>query len=93
MSKILSFCNHNKLAVVPQGGNTGVCGGCVPIFDEIIISAELLNEIIGFDELSGKIWVIQFTNCRLFKSIHLVIANKYFSCVENRKVYIKCMST
>ena len=33
VSKILKFCNENMLAVVPQGGNTGLVGGSVPIFD------------------------------------------------------------
>ncbi len=33
ISQILSYCNTNKLAVVPQGGNTGLVGGSVPVFD------------------------------------------------------------
>ncbi|CAG9856913.1 unnamed protein product [Phyllotreta striolata] len=53
ISKILSFCNKENLAICTQGGNTGVVGGCVPVFDEIVISTELLNEIISFDENSG----------------------------------------
>lgn len=27
VSQILSYCNQRKLAVVPQGGNTGLVGG------------------------------------------------------------------
>lgn len=42
------------MAVCPQGGNTGVCGASIPLFDEIIISAELLNKIISFDAISGN---------------------------------------
>lgn len=53
VSKILSFCNLNRLAVVPQGGNTGVVGGAVSVFDEIIISTELMNSVINLDEISG----------------------------------------
>jgi (R)-2-hydroxyglutarate---pyruvate transhydrogenase len=26
VSQILKYCNENKLAVVPQGGNTGLVG-------------------------------------------------------------------
>lgn len=33
VSKILAHCNNRKLAVVPQGGNTGLVGGSVPVFD------------------------------------------------------------
>ncbi|XP_076269357.1 D-2-hydroxyglutarate dehydrogenase, mitochondrial-like isoform X1 [Rhynchophorus ferrugineus] len=55
VSKILEFCNTNKLAVCPQGGNTSVCGGSIPIFDEVIVSMELMNQIINIDENSGAI--------------------------------------
>ncbi|XP_045462852.1 D-2-hydroxyglutarate dehydrogenase, mitochondrial-like [Harmonia axyridis] len=53
ISKILSFCNHNHLAVCTQGGNTGICGGATPVFDEVILSTELMNKVIHLDELSG----------------------------------------
>jgi D-2-hydroxyglutarate dehydrogenase len=33
ISKILRYCNERTLAVVPQGGNTGLVGGSVPVFD------------------------------------------------------------
>lgn len=36
MSQILKYCNSRRLAVVPQGGNTGLVGGSVPVFDEVI---------------------------------------------------------
>lgn len=55
VSKILSFCNDYCLAVCPQGGNTGLVGGATPVFDEIVISTELMNQIIHLDEQSGKI--------------------------------------
>nr|CAH7759828.1 unnamed protein product [Callosobruchus chinensis] len=55
VSKILSFCNENKLAICPQGGNTDVVGASVPVFDEIVVSTELMNEIIDLDENSGVI--------------------------------------
>ncbi|KAI2612244.1 D-lactate dehydrogenase 2 mitochondrial precursor [Hypoxylon fragiforme] len=53
VSKILKYCNENLLAVVPQGGNTGLVGGSVPVFDEIVISTARMNQIRFFDELSG----------------------------------------
>jgi FAD/FMN-containing dehydrogenase len=33
VAKILRHCNERRLAVVPQGGNTGLVGGSVPVFD------------------------------------------------------------
>jgi FAD/FMN-containing dehydrogenase len=41
------------LAVVPQGGNTGLVGGSVPVFDEVILSLNRMNGILAFDEFSG----------------------------------------
>ncbi|KAI5300586.1 hypothetical protein KEM56_002348 [Ascosphaera pollenicola] len=46
-----------KLAVVPQGGNTGLVGGGVPVFDEIVINMSRMNSIRSFDENSGVIVV------------------------------------
>ncbi|KAG0749874.1 hypothetical protein G6F57_011375 [Rhizopus arrhizus] len=53
VSKVLKYCNQHSLAVVPQGGNTGVSGGAVPIFDEIILNSSKMNKIRHFDEISG----------------------------------------
>ena len=53
VSAILSYCNERKLAVVPQGGRTGLVGGSVPVHDEVIISTSRMNRILGFDESYG----------------------------------------
>ncbi|ORX79838.1 FAD-binding domain-containing protein [Anaeromyces robustus] len=53
VSQCLRYCNENNLAVVPQSGNSGLVGGSVPVFDEIIISTKAMNKIIDFDDVSG----------------------------------------
>ena len=53
VSDILKYCNDRKLAVVPQGGNTGLVGGSVPVFDEIILSMEKMNKTLNIDASSG----------------------------------------
>ncbi|KAI8890384.1 FAD-binding domain-containing protein [Backusella circina FSU 941] len=53
VSDIMKYCNQQKLAVVPQGGNTGLVGGSVPVFDEVVLSLQGMNNIRGFDEVSG----------------------------------------
>ncbi|CAO3593501.1 unnamed protein product [Absidia cylindrospora] len=53
VSSILQYCNEQKLAVVPQGGNTGVSGGSIAVFDEIIINTSKLNQVRSFDAISG----------------------------------------
>jgi len=53
VSKILKYCNQKSIGVVPQAGSTGLCGGSVPISNEIILSVECLNNIEYFDSMSG----------------------------------------
>ncbi|NXL53672.1 D2HDH protein, partial [Podilymbus podiceps] len=53
VSQVLRYCYERNLAVNPQGGNTGLVGGSVPVFDEIILSTVLMNQIISFDKVSG----------------------------------------
>ncbi|KAK3105299.1 hypothetical protein FSP39_021859 [Pinctada imbricata] len=55
VSGIMKICNERKLAVVPQGGNTGLVGGSVPVFDEVVLSTQLMNNIISLDEVSGTL--------------------------------------
>jgi FAD/FMN-containing dehydrogenase len=53
VSKIMKYCNDNLLAVNPQGGNTGLVGGSVPVFDEIVLNLGRMNKVRSFDEVSG----------------------------------------
>lgn len=53
VAEVLKYCNTNKIAIVPQGGNTGLVGGSQPIFDEVILSMAKMDKIIGFDESYG----------------------------------------
>lgn len=53
ISLIMNYCNKERIAVVPQGGNTDLVGGSVPVFDELILSLSNLNKIRSFDELTG----------------------------------------
>lgn len=57
ISRILKYCNDNMLAVVPQGGNSGLVGGSVPVFDEIVVNTSRMNNIRSFDEVSGTLVV------------------------------------
>ena len=54
VAELLAFCNRHRIGVVPQGGNTGYCGGATP--DEsgrqIVVSLSRLNRIRGIDPLN-----------------------------------------
>jgi len=50
IASILKHCSERKLAIVPQGGNTSLVGGSVPITNELVLSLSRLNTIESFNE-------------------------------------------
>jgi D-lactate dehydrogenase (cytochrome) len=54
VAQLLALCNDGRVAVVPQGGNTGYCGGATP--DEsgaqLVVSLRRLNHIRAVDPLN-----------------------------------------
>lgn len=55
VAEIVKYCHKRKLAIVPQGGNTGLVGGSVPVFDEVILNLGAMNKIRSFDNISGTL--------------------------------------
>ena len=53
ISKILQICCENNIGVIPQGGNTSLCGGNIPNATknrlEIVINSSKMNQILEFD--------------------------------------------
>ena len=49
---LLSYCNKHSLAVVTQGGLTGLAGGATPQANEIVLSLEQLSGITEIDSQS-----------------------------------------
>ena len=45
----VAACAQAGVAIVPQGGNTGLCGGATPIQGEVVISLTRLNRIRAID--------------------------------------------
>ena len=57
VTELLGFCNRHRIGVVPQGGNTGYCGGATPEESgrEIVIALSRLNRIRHLDPLDYSI--------------------------------------
>lgn len=53
VADILRHCSERRLAVVPQGGNTGLVGGSVPVFDEVVLSLGAMNQVLSFDSVGA----------------------------------------
>jgi FAD/FMN-containing dehydrogenase len=49
VSAILAICNETTTAIVPQGGNTGLVGGQMPLHGEILLSLSRLDRIRRVD--------------------------------------------
>lgn len=55
VSQILAHCHARRIAVVPQGGNTGLVGGSVPVFDEVVLSLGAMDKVDSFDDAAGVV--------------------------------------
>jgi FAD/FMN-containing dehydrogenase len=56
-AQVLSLCNDRGVAVVPQGGNTGLVGASVPVDGEVVVSTRRLNSLDKVDRLAGQVTV------------------------------------
>lgn len=57
VSQVLRLCHRLGLAVVPQGGLTGLAGGAVPLNGEVLLSLERLSGIEEIDPSAGTVTV------------------------------------
>ena len=55
VAAVLRTCNDHGVAVVPQGGNTGLVGGGVPVDGEVVLSLTRLTELGPIDPLAGQV--------------------------------------
>ena len=72
LSQIVQYCNANGIAVVPQGGGTGLCGGGVPIDGRpsVVLSLTRMNALRNFD-LAGRTIVVEAG--MVLETLHLSI--------------------
>ena len=49
VSKILTYCNQERIKVVPRGAGTGLSGGALPLEDGILLCLGKFNKILEID--------------------------------------------
>ena len=49
VSKILRYCNDERIKVVPRGAGTGLSGGALPLADCVLLSLGKFNKILEID--------------------------------------------
>ena len=54
VSQILKWCWDKRIGVVPQGGNTGLVGGSVPLENELVLNLGNMNKVRSFDPVTGE---------------------------------------
>ena len=52
---VIDVCRRLGVALVPQGGNTGLVGGGVPLHDEIVLSLDRLRHLEPVDAVAGQV--------------------------------------
>ncbi len=52
VAAVMTACARHRLPVVPQGGNTGLVGGSVPMDGELVLSLRRLSEVTGVDPVA-----------------------------------------
>jgi D-lactate dehydrogenase (cytochrome) len=57
VATIVSACAKSGVSIVPQGGNTGLCGGAVSSPGQVILNLRRMNKIIGIDPINDTITV------------------------------------
>ncbi|KAI0029613.1 FAD-binding domain-containing protein [Vararia minispora EC-137] len=55
VSEIMRYCYERGIGVVPQGGNTGLVGGSVPLKDELVVNLGNMSKVRSFDPVSGAL--------------------------------------
>jgi FAD/FMN-containing dehydrogenase len=59
VAAVVKLCVAHSVSIVPQGGNTSLCGGSVPLPDgaQVVINLSRMNEIIDLDESNDTLTV------------------------------------
>ena len=77
VSAILAHCHDNDVAVVPQGGKTGLVGGAVPVAGggEVVLNTSRLRKVRSFCETSGVL--VCEAGCVLEELDHIVAGHGF----------------
>jgi glycolate oxidase subunit GlcD len=54
VARVVAWCYHHGVPMVPRGGGTGFAGGAVPTEDAVVVSLERLRRVRAFDPLMWR---------------------------------------
>lgn len=75
ITELITLCQANNISIVPQGGNTSLCGGATPLNQstphQLIINLSLMNKILAVDTQNNSITVeAGCTGAQVIESAH-----------------------
>ncbi len=76
VSKILRYCNANRIKVIARGAGTSLCGGALPSEDAIVVGVSRMNRVLDID-YAGRTARVEAGITNLAIS-DVVSANGYF---------------
>ena len=62
--------SHHRTELAMQAGNSGLCGGSVPIAGEVILLTSKLDKILHFDDVSALLEGLFLLQCLMSISIY-----------------------
>ena len=77
VSCVLAYCNNHGIGVVPQGGNTGLCGGAVSQPEHIVLNLRRMKRVRSIDTVNNV--MIAEAGC--------VLANLQDVATENDRLF------
>lgn len=57
VAEVVRLCRQAEVAIVPQGGNTGLCGGATPVGGEVVVSLARMNHVRVVDAVNNTLTV------------------------------------
>lgn len=57
VSRIIAYCNAQRIPVTPRGAGTGLSGGALPVFGGVVLDMKLFNKIIHIDKRNLQVTV------------------------------------
>jgi len=73
VAAVLALCTQAGVAVVPQGGNTGLVGGGVPLHGEVVLSLGRLSQLGPVDPDSSQVTAGAGVTLRQAADAHLAL--------------------
>jgi glycolate oxidase len=58
VSRVLAYCKHNNVKVVPRGAGTSLSGGALPLADGVLLGMAKFNRILEVD-YANRVAVVQ----------------------------------